>query len=90
MAQHLVKTVDGKGRAPACEVLVNNTAVANLIATGRSAQIYSMLETGAAVGMRTLDQSLFELLSQGRISEAAAMSLSKNPEALRLRMRPGM
>ena len=90
VAQHLVKTADGKGRVPACEVLVNNTAVANLIATGRSAQIYSILETGTALGMRTLDQSLSELLAQGKISEAAAMSLSKNPDALRARVRHGM
>ena len=86
VAQHLLQTADGKGRVPACEVLVNTTAVSNLIATGRSAQIYSMLETGAAYGMRTLDQSLSELLAKGRISETAAMALSKNPEALRGRM----
>ena len=90
IAQHLLKTSDGRGRVPACELLVNTTAVANIIATGRSAQIYSMLETGAAYGMKTLDQSLSELCAEGRIAEATALALSKNPDALRGRMRKGM
>ena len=85
-AQHLIPAVKG-GRVPACELLVNTTAVANLIATGRSAQIYSALETGAAQGMVALDQSLSSLLVQGRIAETTAMALSRNPESLRRRVR---
>ena len=89
VAQHLMQTADGRGRVPACELLVNNTAAANLIATGRSAQIYSVIETGAALGMMTLDQSLAELLAAGKVAEAAAEALSKNPEALLARVRHG-
>lgn len=86
LAQHLVPGVKG-GRVPVCELLVNSTAVANLIATGRSAQIYSAIETGASQGMVTLDHSLSKLLLEGRISETTALSLSHSPEALRRRMR---
>ena len=89
VAQHLLQTSDGKGRVPACELLVNTTAVANLIVTGRSAQIYSMIETGSAFGMKSLDQSLFDLCSEGKVTEAVALSLSKNPDALRARLRRG-
>lgn len=86
LAQHLVATRDGKGRVPACELLVNTTAVANLIATGRSAQLYSALETGMALGMTTLDRSLVELVAAGRIDERAALALSRHPEGLRARL----
>lgn len=85
-AQHLLPSISG-GRAAACELLVNTTAIANLIATGRSAQIYSAMETGQKLGMMTLDQSLADLLVKGRIGENAAVSLSRNPETLRRRVR---
>ena len=85
-AQHLVADKAGTGRALAYELLVNTSACANLIATGRTAQIYSVIETGAAHGMCTLDQSLAELLSAGKIDERTAVCLSKNPAMLRGRM----
>lgn len=84
-AQHLLPAVSG-GRVPACELLMNTTAVANLIATGRSMQIYSALETGFNQGMVSLDRSLAELLAAGRISETTAMALSRNPDTLRRRV----
>ena len=85
-AQHLLPSPDGR-RRPACELLVNTSACANLIATGRTAQIYSVIETGGAAGMKTLDQSLAELMAAGFIDERAALSLSKNPDSLKRRMR---
>ena len=86
-AQHLLASPDGTARHPACELLVNTLAAANLIATGRSAQLYSILETGAAAGMCTLDQSLADLLAQGKIEERVALTLSRNPDLLRGRLR---
>jgi twitching motility protein PilT len=85
-AQHLVTSPDGL-RRPVCELLVNTPACANVIATGRSAQIYSIIETGAPQGMRTLDQSLAELLSAGLVDERTAYALSKNPDTLKGRLR---
>ncbi len=82
LAQHLLPSAGGDGRCAACELLVNTPAAANLIATGRSAQLYSVIETGSQYGMRTLDQSLAELLSRGRIEMKAAVALSKNPDSL--------
>lgn len=77
--QHLVQRVDGEGRVPVCEYMVNNPAVSNFIVTGRSQQIYSAIETGGPYGMRTLDQSLRRLLEDGFIDERTARALSKNP-----------
>ena len=84
-AQHLLASPGGT-RHPACELLVNTPACANLIATGRTAQIYSVIETGRNAGMLTLDQSLAELLA-GRVDERTALALSKNPDILKGRMR---
>lgn len=84
-AQHLLASPSG-ARHPACELLVNTPACANLIATGRTAQIYSIIETGRNAGMLTLDQSLAELLAAGRIDERTALALSKNPDILKRRM----
>ena len=86
IAQHLVPSVDRSRRYAACELLVNTPAAANLVATGRSAQLYSIIETGASFGMKSLDASLVELLASGCIDERSALALSKNPELLKGRL----
>jgi len=86
-AQHLLPSADRMTRHAVCELLVNTSAAANLIATGRSAQLYSVIETGASVGMKSLDQSLAELLSSRRIDERSALALSRSPDLLRGRLR---
>ena len=86
-AQHLLPSADRTRRYPACELLVNTSAAANLIATGRSAQLYSVIETGGPVGMKSLDQSLAELLAAHQIEERTALALSRSPELLKGRLR---
>ena len=81
-AQHLLPSADRSTRHPACELLVNTPAAANLIATGRSAQLYSVIETGAAAGMTSLDRSLARLLAAGRIDERTAMAHAHSPDQL--------
>ncbi len=85
-AQHLLPSPGGERLSLACELLVNTSAVANLIATGRTAQLYSVIETGAAAGMRTLDQSLAELVSRRLVGERTALALSRNPAMLQRRL----
>jgi len=85
-AQHLVADKSGRGRHPAYELLVNTTACANLIATGRTVQLYSILETGGAHGMCTLDQSLLALVSSGKIDVRSALALAHDPNMLRARL----
>jgi len=68
VAQTLCKTVDGRGRVAATEVLVATPAIRNLIREGKTHQIYSALQSGARHGMHTMDQHLAELLRAGRIS----------------------
>ncbi len=68
VCQTLCKTVDGRGRVAATEVLMATPAIRNLIREGKTHQIYSALQAGAQHGMHTLDQNLAELVKAGRIS----------------------
>jgi twitching motility protein PilT len=83
-AQHLLPpATPGARRVPCGELLVATTAIANLIATDRDAQIYAAIENGRKLGMQTLDQDLARLCAEGRISERTAFAMSRNPDLLR-------
>jgi twitching motility protein PilT len=73
VAQRLIVGVNGKGRVPAVELLMVNTAAANLIRSSKTRQLYSMMETGAKDGMWTLDQDLARLVKNNRISREVAI-----------------
>ena len=74
-----------KRRVAAAEVLVNTTAVSNLIVLGKSTLIYSCLETGRNVGMQTMDQDIARLWSLGLIDEQTAVATCRNVSAMRER-----
>src|SRR6476660_7932410 len=82
MTQMLLPTADGAGRTVAAEVLVPTPAVRNLIREGKSHQIYSVLQTGGAQGMQTMDAALSGLVRNGRITRQLAESRSTTPEEL--------
>ena len=89
-AQHLLPPAKPGSRRVACgELLLVNSAIANLIATGRDAQINSAIEIGRKYGMRTLDQSLASLCAEGKITEQTALAMSRNPDVLRAWIRSG-
>jgi len=67
ISQRLLPRVSG-GRIAAREILINNSAIANLIREGKIAQIKSSLETGSAIGMITLDRHIKELYKAGEIT----------------------
>ncbi|MHB1999907.1 MAG: type IV pilus twitching motility protein PilT [Solirubrobacteraceae bacterium] len=83
VTQQLLPTADGSGRVAACEVLVPSPAVRNLIREGKTHQIYSVLQTGSALGMQTMDAALATLVREGVISQKLAESRSSAPEELR-------
>ena len=84
VSQQLVPTIDG-GVAPAFEIMKANTAIRNLIRESKTHQIDSVIASGSAQGMRTMDQSLFELYKQGRITQEMAMQYSLHTESLEKR-----
>jgi twitching motility protein PilT len=67
VTQTLVPTADGQGRAVACEVLVVTPAVSNLIREGKTHQIFSSMQTGASMGMQTMDKALADLVRTAKI-----------------------
>jgi twitching motility protein PilT len=86
VAQRLVPSIDGSRRWVVPEVLINTSGVANLIATGRTAQISGMIETGGALGMKSIEESLADLLRGGCISEQTAFAMTRNHETLKRRL----
>jgi twitching motility protein PilT len=68
VSQTLCKRADAPGRVVACEVLVATPAIRNLIREGKSHQIGSAMQAGAAQGMNTLDQHLADLVKAGKIT----------------------
>jgi twitching motility protein PilT len=83
ITQQLLPTADGSGRVAACEVLIPNPAVRNLIREGKTHQIYSVLQTGSAQGMQTMDAALVSLVRTGKVSQKLAEERSSTPEELR-------
>jgi twitching motility protein PilT len=73
-------------RVLASEIMRVNSAIANLVVTGKSAQILSSIESGSAAGMRTLDQNLAELMHRGLISGRTAEAYAQNPAIVQDRL----
>ena len=70
------------GRKLAQEIMVVTPAISNLIREGKTAQIYSAIQTGAKLGMITLEKVLADMYKAGEISFEAAMSKTSRPEEL--------
>ncbi|NIW25698.1 MAG: PilT/PilU family type 4a pilus ATPase [Gammaproteobacteria bacterium] len=68
ISQQLAKKKDGSGRVAALEILVNTSAVANLIRQGKLEQLENVMQSGGAMGMRTMDGALKDLMDGAMIS----------------------
>ena len=79
IAQTLMKKIGG-GRIAAHEIMVGTPAIRNLIREDKVAQMYSAIQTGAQLGMQTMDQCLHRLLQQKVITREAAREKAKIPE----------
>ena len=69
-------------RVVASEVLRMTPAVANLIALGKSSQIYSTMESGGGQAMQTLEQDLARLWVANLISEQTARAYARTPSVM--------
>ena len=89
ISQTLLPLAQNTGRTIATEVLINTPAVANLIREGQTAQIYSAMQSGSALGMHTFDQDLRRLVEEGTIAENIARANAADPNSLDgVRVRP--
>ncbi|HEZ2500967.1 TPA: type IV pilus twitching motility protein PilT [Neisseria meningitidis] len=82
ISQNLLKTHDGNGRVASHEILIANPAVRNLIRENKITQINSVLQTGQASGMQTMDQSLQSLVRQGLIAPEVVRRRAQNSESM--------
>ncbi len=78
VAQQLVKTIDGKGRVAALEIMVVTPGISNLIREAKTFQIPSMIQIGKKDGMQIMDQSLLDLLKLKKISAGEAYLHANN------------
>jgi twitching motility protein PilT len=75
VAQQLLPRMGG-GRVAALEIMIATSAVRNLIREGKTAQLYSCIETGHQQGMLTMDRALVDLYRAGIVGKEVAASAS--------------
>ncbi len=83
VSQRLVPRIEG-GRIPACEIMLVNSAIKNLIRENKIYQIDLVIETSLQEGMITLNRSLAELVKRKEVSMESAELYSLNPGELRI------
>ncbi|KMV28444.1 PilT/PilU family type 4a pilus ATPase [Photobacterium swingsii] len=89
LAQQLIPDAHGVGRHAAFELLINTPRVADLIRRGELHEIKDTMAKGTDSGMMTFDQSLFELFSDGKITEQDALHHADSANDLRLMIKKG-
>ncbi len=82
VSQQLLPRKNG-GRVAAREILLVTSAIANLIREGKSYQINSAIQTGAKLGMVSMDMSLMDLYSKGLVTYEDAVSKAIYPENIK-------
>ena len=80
VCQTLCKRANVPGRVVAAEVLIATPAIRNLIREGKTHQIYSAMQAGAAQGMHTMDQHLAELVRANKITYEVALEVCHHVE----------
>ena len=83
VCQQLLPTVNGKGRVLAIETMIANSAIRSLIRDDKAHQIYSIIQTGGKIGMKTMNQSLHDLCRRNLISYDDALAHSSDVEDLK-------
>lgn len=89
IAQQLLKRVDKKGRVAAMEIMINNSAIANLIRQGKLDQIENSMQGSAQSGMQTMDGALKRLLQKRQITGEDAYLKANHKSAFKEFAPPG-
>lgn len=87
VSQRLMSRADGKGRAVACEILINTPTIRDLILQQKVGEIRDFMAEGRdQYGMQTFDQHLAEMVTQGVVSFEVALAASTRPADFELQM----
>lgn len=81
IAQTLIPTADGQGRIAAIELMLATPAIRNMIRDEKIPQIPSTIQISRKLGMQSLDQSLKDLLMEGKITQEDAIRKAINKKA---------
>jgi twitching motility protein PilU len=87
ISQRLVRTIDGKGRRAAIEILINTPIIADKLLKGDFHEIKTIMGKSRELGMRTFDASLFDLYNEGAISLDEALKNADSANEIRLNIK---
>jgi twitching motility protein PilU len=87
VAQQLIPTPDGKARRVAMEILLGTPLVQDYIRDGEVHKLKDVMKESVNLGMKTFDQSLFELYTAGEISYEDALRYADSANEVRLRIK---
>jgi twitching motility protein PilT len=83
VCQRMVTNVTGT-MTPALEIMVNSPTVKKLIEENRLDKLSAAIETGGDDGSLSFNQSLFQLVKEGKVSQKEALAKASNPQALEM------
>jgi len=86
ISQQLIPSSTGSGRVLACEVLIANAAVKNIIREGKVHQLKAIMQTNRQIGMQTMDQALYDLWKENKITAEEAIARANNPQEMKARV----
>jgi twitching motility protein PilU len=87
ISQRLIPRESGTGRIAAMEIMLNSPLIADLIFKGEVAAIKEVMAKSNRLGMKTFDQSLFDLYEAGLISYEDALRNADSKNEVRLRIK---
>ncbi|GBL28140.1 twitching mobility protein [Verrucomicrobiota bacterium] len=86
LVQTLVPRLDGQGVLPVMEVFIVDGLAKRLLADGQFERVPELVEGGADVGSRPINQDLVRLVRAGKVSKAAGLAASPNPKAFEMNL----
>jgi twitching motility protein PilT len=84
VSQRLLERIDGRGRIPAVEILINNGRVTDRIVDPDAGDLVDVIAEGRYDGMQTFDEALIEMVQTGVVAEDDARAAATNPHDLGL------
>jgi twitching motility protein PilT len=91
VSQRLLERLDGRGRVPAVEVLINTGRVSDrILDPATTSELADVIAQSGYDGMQTFDQALIELVRAGLVAEEDARAVATNPHDLGLALGGGM
>ena len=82
ISQRLVPNITNEKRIPACEILINNSAISSIIRDGKTHFIDNVIQTSSGENMILLETYLYNLYIQGQISKETALTYAIRPKEM--------